>query len=134
MLKFICKNCGEEIIVKYLKPGEVTNCRNCGTENDVPGSAEETDELPEYLVQPAIQPLESTAHNVLKTAPISVKDWFFFILLLEIPLVNLITIIYCVSNKNVNVNVRNLCSAALIWIVIYLVLVVLIIIIEVPIF
>lgn len=48
-IQFICKNCGERIIVKFLKPGEIAACRNCSAENKVPIDAAETDELPDYL-------------------------------------------------------------------------------------
>lgn len=43
-LKFKCKNCGEDIIVKHLKPGEIAKCRLCGAENEVPETATPTDE------------------------------------------------------------------------------------------
>jgi hypothetical protein len=35
-IRFQCKNCGNEIIIRYLKPGEVALCRNCNTPNTVP--------------------------------------------------------------------------------------------------
>lgn len=35
-IRFHCKNCGNEIIIRYLKPGEVALCRNCNTANTVP--------------------------------------------------------------------------------------------------
>ena len=47
-LKFNCTNCGKEIIVKYLKVGEVAKCRNCGTEVTVPSTAIDTGEEPVY--------------------------------------------------------------------------------------
>jgi transcription elongation factor Elf1 len=43
-LKFNCSGCGQEIIVKHLKVGEVAKCRNCGAETKVPETAIETDE------------------------------------------------------------------------------------------
>ena len=39
-LKFQCKNCGEDIAVRFLKVGEVAECKSCGTSNSVPESAE----------------------------------------------------------------------------------------------
>jgi len=50
-LKFNCTNCGKEIIVQFLKPGEIAKCRNCGAEVTVPGDAGETDEQPVYASQ-----------------------------------------------------------------------------------
>jgi len=39
-LKFVCPNCGNEIVVKYLKPGELAKCRDCGAEVIVPEDAD----------------------------------------------------------------------------------------------
>ncbi|MDP8239501.1 MAG: hypothetical protein P9X24_10460 [Candidatus Hatepunaea meridiana] len=47
-LKFYCKECGSEIIVKYLKVDEMTKCRSCGAENDIPELAVETDKEPSF--------------------------------------------------------------------------------------
>jgi tetratricopeptide (TPR) repeat protein/DNA-directed RNA polymerase subunit RPC12/RpoP len=47
-LKFNCKECGEEIIVKWLKIGEKARCRNCGVENIVPTDAVCKNEEPSY--------------------------------------------------------------------------------------
>ena len=33
---FNCKKCGEKIIVSQLKPGEISKCKMCGSENIVP--------------------------------------------------------------------------------------------------
>lgn len=43
-LKFKCKNCGEDIIVRHLKVGEIAKCRHCGAEAEVPETATVTDE------------------------------------------------------------------------------------------
>lgn len=43
-LKFICPDCGAEIISKYLKPGDILICRECEYEIIVPADAEVTDE------------------------------------------------------------------------------------------
>ena len=37
--KFLCRSCGKEIVVKFLKPGEIAKCKNCGAENEIPESA-----------------------------------------------------------------------------------------------
>jgi MORN repeat variant len=47
-LAFNCTNCGERIIVKYVKVGEESKCYSCGTINSVPTEATKTDEIPEY--------------------------------------------------------------------------------------
>lgn len=43
-LKFRCKNCGEDLIVQFLKVGEAAECKNCGASNSVPESAESIDD------------------------------------------------------------------------------------------
>lgn len=43
-LKFRCKNCGEDVVVRFLKVGEAAECKNCGASNPVPESAESTDD------------------------------------------------------------------------------------------
>jgi uncharacterized RDD family membrane protein YckC/predicted RNA-binding Zn-ribbon protein involved in translation (DUF1610 family) len=48
-LKFNCTACGKEIIVRYLKVGEVAKCRNCWADVPVPGTAIETGEKPVYV-------------------------------------------------------------------------------------
>ena len=40
-LKFNCSKCGEEIVVRFLKPGETAKCRKCGASVTVPESASE---------------------------------------------------------------------------------------------
>lgn len=35
-VSFQCQNCRSEIIVSFLKPGEIAQCKHCGTENVVP--------------------------------------------------------------------------------------------------
>lgn len=49
-LKFFCSNCNNQIVVKYLKVGEVAKCWKCGTMNTVPASATFTDEISYYEV------------------------------------------------------------------------------------
>jgi uncharacterized membrane protein len=48
-LKFNCDKCGGEIIVKYVKPGEIAKCPGCGAKNVVPADGEGTEEEPDYL-------------------------------------------------------------------------------------
>ena len=43
-LKFQCKNCGEDIVVRFLKVGEAAECKSCRTSNSVPESAESIDD------------------------------------------------------------------------------------------
>lgn len=38
--KFKCGNCGKEIAVKWLGPGEQAKCRGCGAAMTVPANAE----------------------------------------------------------------------------------------------
>jgi transcription elongation factor Elf1 len=42
-LRFKCLHCGNEILVQYLKIGEIALCRNCDRENEVPATAEKVD-------------------------------------------------------------------------------------------
>lgn len=48
-LKFNCDGCGEEIVVKYLRKGELAKCRACGVEMVVPESAVESGDEPSLL-------------------------------------------------------------------------------------
>lgn len=43
-LKFRCKTCGEDVVVRFLKVGEAAECKNCGASNPVPESAESADD------------------------------------------------------------------------------------------
>ena len=43
-LKFQCKTCGEDVVVRFLKVGEAAECKTCGASNPVPESAESTDD------------------------------------------------------------------------------------------
>lgn len=55
--------------------------------------------------------------------PVSVKDWFLTLFVFSIPIVNLILCLYwAFGPPDVNLNRRNFCRAALIWVVVYLVL------------
>ena len=47
-LKFNCNNCRQEIIVDYIKAGEITKCWNCGNKIIVPTYAQMTNEKPIY--------------------------------------------------------------------------------------
>lgn len=57
-LKFKCTGCGEDIIVRYLKVGEVARCRNCGAEMAVPPTAVATTEKPSYEEPLPADPVE----------------------------------------------------------------------------
>ncbi len=65
-LKFKCRECGEYIITKFLKAGEVAKCRNCGAENVVPENALRTDEGPKDIIPTGTKPemVEKTKGNV----------------------------------------------------------------------
>jgi predicted RNA-binding Zn-ribbon protein involved in translation (DUF1610 family) len=65
-LKFKCRECGEHIITKFLKVGEVAKCRNCGAENVVPENALRTDEEPKDIIPTGTKPemVEKTKGNV----------------------------------------------------------------------
>jgi len=43
-LEFQCPNCGSDIVVRFLKAGEVAVCKSCGTESSVPATATELSE------------------------------------------------------------------------------------------
>jgi hypothetical protein len=50
--------------------------------------------------------------------PVSVKDWFLTLFVLSIPIVNLLACLFwAFGPPDVNVNMRNFCRAALIWVV-----------------
>ena len=48
-LKFKCTSCGEELIIRFLKPGEVAKCRNCGVEVVVPVEAQQIEREPPVI-------------------------------------------------------------------------------------
>ena len=60
-LKFVCEGCGQYIITKFLKEGEVARCRNCGARTRVPKNAISTDEDPTFKT-----PVHSEANAVKK--------------------------------------------------------------------
>ena len=65
-LKFQCKNCGEDIVVRFLKVGEAAECRNCGASNSVPESAESIDdEAAERMIK---APVSESAEEISDTA------------------------------------------------------------------
>lgn len=50
--------------------------------------------------------------------PVSVKDWFLTLFVLSIPIVNLLTCLFwAFGPPDVNLNTRNFCRAALLWVV-----------------
>jgi hypothetical protein len=55
-LKFKCPKCDAYIITKFLKVGEVSKCRSCGTGAVVPENASEIDEEPKYAIPTVTEP------------------------------------------------------------------------------
>jgi len=87
-LKFNCPKCNSEIIVKYLKPGEMAKCRQCQSEAIVPADALTTDEGP-TIVQPGLrvdvltsanadQPVSGAAER--KSLFVTVLAWIFIVM------------------------------------------------------
>ena len=70
-LKFQCKNCGEDIAVRFLKVGEAAECRNCGASNSVPESAESIDdEAAEHLIKaPVSESVEDISAEAISDEP-----------------------------------------------------------------
>ena len=62
-LKFTCPNCGSDIYVKYIRPGEMAECRSCGTKTIVPETSDEAEAPPDYLGR------EDSASKVTTPAP-----------------------------------------------------------------
>jgi hypothetical protein len=56
-LKFRCGKCDQEMVVQFLKPGEVAKCKACGADNVVPADAIATNGAPPKakVVRPAGQ-------------------------------------------------------------------------------
>jgi hypothetical protein len=48
-LQFKCSSCGAKVLVRYLQPGEMAKCRNCGVLTRVPESSVSVDEDPDYF-------------------------------------------------------------------------------------
>jgi predicted RNA-binding Zn-ribbon protein involved in translation (DUF1610 family) len=48
-IKFSCPECGESVVLRFLRSGEIAQCRACGAEVPVPDDAEETDEPKSFL-------------------------------------------------------------------------------------
>jgi hypothetical protein len=61
-LKFSCFKCGEEIIVRFLKPGEIAKCRKCGAAAAVPCDAAE---VPAGQAEVYLNALLSSADRVV---------------------------------------------------------------------
>lgn len=55
-LKFRCSSCGKEIVIRFLKVGEIAECNACGVGNPVPQSAESIDD--ETATQQTRRPVE----------------------------------------------------------------------------
>jgi len=55
--------------------------------------------------------------------PVAVKDWFLTLFVLSIPIVNLLACLFwAFGPPDVNLNMRNFCRAALIWVLLSFVL------------
>ena len=50
-LRFQCKICGKDIIVKYSTYGQSVECKQCKAQNIVPANATETAEEPDYSIK-----------------------------------------------------------------------------------
>lgn len=61
-LKFQCKNCGEDIAIRFLEIGEAVKCRNCGASNSVPESAEKISDEPAKSIAKA--PVFESAEDI----------------------------------------------------------------------
>ena len=72
-LKFRCKNCGEDMAVRFLKVGEIAECKNCRASNSVPDSAEEiSDEAAESMIKASVsESAESISNEPTKSLPIA---------------------------------------------------------------
>lgn len=92
-LKFNCPTCGVDLIIQFLKAGEIARCRNCGTDVVVPGDAEHINwdssiirQVKEtkdqyYLTpsQPEQKPLKLPWKETFNYLWTSIKgDWVFF--------------------------------------------------------
>lgn len=62
-LKFLCKTCGEDIVVRFLKVGEAAKCKNCGASNPVPASAESIDDKTATAYQSQKRPAAEVTHG-----------------------------------------------------------------------
>ena len=72
-LKFQCENCGEDIAVRFLKVGEVAECRSCGASNPVPESAEEvSDAAAERMIKASVpDSAEAISDESAQSVPIA---------------------------------------------------------------
>ena len=72
-LKFQCKNCGEDIVVRFLKVGEAAECKSCRTSNSVPESAESIDdEAAERMIKASVsESAESISGEAAENEPIA---------------------------------------------------------------
>ena len=72
-LKFQCNNCGKDIAVRFLKVGEVAECKSCGASNPIPESAEEiSDAAAEGTIKaPASESVEAISDEPAQSVPIA---------------------------------------------------------------
>ena len=70
-LKFQCKNCGEDIAVRFLEVGETAECKSCGASNLVPESAEEiSNQAAEGMIKaPVSESVEGISAEAISDEP-----------------------------------------------------------------
>lgn len=75
-LKFNCTNCGQELIVKYLKPGDDAKCPYCRASSAVPADAVNTDEKASIDNQVTVDLLHSNkvAQTEEKFPPLTTEE------------------------------------------------------------
>jgi len=67
-MKFTCMNCGEDVIVQFLKAGELAECKQCGTRVTVPESLEFVDDTKPLPNQVHANQVVRDAERVEKSA------------------------------------------------------------------
>ena len=86
-LKFRCRNCDEDIVVRFLKVGETAKCQDCGSSNPVPESAESIDDGAATLYQsrarqPVAESIQGTGRIVNRRGVVGSlihpKEKFYF--------------------------------------------------------
>jgi DNA-directed RNA polymerase subunit M/transcription elongation factor TFIIS len=70
--EFRCENCGNKIVAKYLRKGEIAVCQSCGTRNRVPDSAEDVSE-PRTAVEPKVSEPTGEEKYLLEIKPQNIQ-------------------------------------------------------------
>ena len=73
-LKFNCKHCNEIIISKFLKTGELAECKNCGEKNTVPKNFESVPDSQYESSQPNKKTIEVSVDKSSDTNEVIIKD------------------------------------------------------------